>query len=199
MQISNAIFLWIIVCFSIALMTSCTPKINQNHTPDSMGLTSGYQETDNTKTCHLILEYRKTGGMDLYDDGDKIGKLLYIYKSGKACLQDLIYRNSTGKVEIEEVLAADCTLSLETLRSLHSIFRDNDFLNWPAFLPSTSPHEIQIRTPAPSVRIVYCVSDEIKVVNILQGADHKHYPVGFFRIHDFIMEIIEQVYADCKK
>ena len=146
---------------------------------------------DEMSNNSLLLEYREYGGMDTYSVGDKAGIALYVCKSGRAKLMDLIVSSPEKGSRLEEIFTAEFNISDDVISSMHSMFRDNDFHQWPAYLPDGPPWEIQVRTPAPRIKIRYAVDSEVKQVKANLGADNRYYPDGFFKVRAFVMELID--------
>ena len=132
--------------------------------------------------------------MDIYNDGDNAGIELHIFNSGKAILYNLLIQDTVNKRQFNQVFSAMFHLSPNTFKELQSLFIDYDFYSWPNLLPAESPHNIQMRTPAPSVKMTCCSGSKKHVVNVHLGSDKTYYPDGFFEIRSYIANIIEKIY-----
>ena len=152
-------------------------------------------DSDSTNEKQLLVEYRESGGMDMYKDGDSYGHVMYIYTCGYVVANELIYTIVGGERKITETPLTTCRFRKEKVKAVSAKIENSNFDTFPSSLPDASPHEINMRTPASSVRIASeaLAPNNIKVVNAYMGADHKHYPDGFLELLRYLRTLLEEV------
>ena len=147
---------------------------------------------------NLFISYRHGGGMDMYQDGDRYGHKIDIAFDGTYTLYRLIYRSGNGRGSVSEESVRRGTLPEDTLSSIKATLECEGFYDLKERLPAGSPHEIEMRGPAPSVTITARLqpADSTHTVRANMGADRRHYPELFNelnrRLHAILRAEIER-------
>jgi len=125
--------------------------------------------------------YVKAGGNDVYREGQRTGKAIYVLFSGEFKLYGLYHKS-------EPVLEKTGHLEEDQLDSLKYYLRTTDFFNFPNYLPKTK----RIFWPITSCSIGYRESetDSMKIVNVILHQSKKYYPKDFFKLQSKIEEIL---------
>lgn len=167
---------------------------NQDSTENNMA--DELQSTDNEtqQSDNIFVVYQEGGGFDVYEDGDRYGYKMEISFEGDVILYERIYRKVDGDRSMDEVEINKGKVDESQLDSLSSTIEKSGFFEYPNRLPDVSPLEVEIRTPAEQISISIRKSpdEEIKKVRANLGADHKHYPEGFFELRREFRQLMNQ-------
>jgi len=99
----------------------------------------------------LLIEYKVTGGMDIYQDGDKYGYALYIYRSGYSKINDIIIQNDEGERKTIEEPSNHYMLSDELLASSLQFISDQNLIQELVDLSEKAETVQLIREPSETI------------------------------------------------
>lgn len=198
-MITNKFFLTFVGAFILAFLSGCVYAGNNGECFKNAA--GGDMAFDNNKICdkdELILLYRESGGRDIFMQGDVYGVVLRVFSSGHTVLLHQIYTEKSRSPAYKEQFVAQEQLAPEKLSELKDRIKESGMLQWPDRIPQVSPLEVQFRTPAKFIRIDYQDKEKgvHQKVSISLGADHKHYPEGFFALWEYLDSIVSDLFGD---
>lgn len=133
--------------------------------------------------------------MDVYDNGDRYGYGIDIRSDGSYLLYRRFYRTrAEEQPSIREKEVGQGELTGKEFGSLRSQVDSLDLASIPRRLPDVDPRKVEIRGPAESVvlKMKTASSGELIEIRADMGADRKHYPPAFLRLHRDLKQLIRE-------
>ncbi len=159
----------------------------------SLGISIGClsMEKETTEWDEVFIVYSSGGGRDVFRDGDRYGHKLEMCFDGDYVLFRLRYRGEPGDSSIEEEEIKRGVIDNKIFQSLKKSILESDFFELPAELPDVSPHEVEYRTPARTIKMSVrpAPTDEMHTVRSRMAIDRKRYPKTFWDLHKKLSEI----------
>ncbi len=139
------------------------------------------------------ITYSYGGGMDMYQEGDRYGYTLAIFKNGNFRIYERIYREVDDERSIEENKYAEGTLDADQMDELSELVDKDNFFDFAERLPEGSPRDLQLREPAETISITLYddETDREHRVRAYMGADRQHYPEKFYEMHRTLRKLLQ--------
>lgn len=143
----------------------------------------------------LFLAYRVGGEMDTYREGDRYGTGIDVRFDGSYVLYRRFYREAeAGRSQIQDRKVGEGVLDESTLGTLRKQVEALELPSIPRRLPDVDPRKAELLTPAERVllRVRPDPSEESTELRANMGADPKHYPAAFLRLHERLKTLVRE-------